>query len=429
MKDWRSTWVPDEGIKPQSGGQGTVRKVLRGDGVAGALKVMHADSISSERRTRFRKEVAILQSLALIGIPRMLDHNIAESDQQEELWFVQEWIDGATFTRYQDRPLPLAAALQQTHALARIVKSCHELGVLHRDIKPENLILAESGALTLVDFGIAWLAPERRPEKDHLTKAGQELGNRFLRLPELAAGGDKADSRTDLTFVVGMFFFMITGKAPRQLSDAHGKKPHQALDAYLPKDAMQDDYTASRLMSFFEVGFSFSIKLRFQTADDLIAMLDSISNKPQPKLEPWLDQEAQFDRLMLEHEIGQRHETIAKFRKISEKFYLGIQTRVAAKGILAVPHAGLVVVSGQQVDMPIEFRSETMQTKVRTSHKLRMFDDSKVEALSSTGNGLQRYYEGYLADMDGLERACLNHVDAYAGAVFAELARQVQAKR
>ena len=50
---------------------------------------------------------------------------------------------------------------------------------------------------------------------------GQDVGNRFLLLPELSAGGRlMQDSRSDLSFVTGILFYMLTGQDPDVLQAA-----------------------------------------------------------------------------------------------------------------------------------------------------------------------------------------------------------------
>ncbi|KAL2892875.1 Serine/threonine-protein kinase PEPKR2 [Bienertia sinuspersici] len=36
-----------------------------------------------------------------------------------------------------------------------VIKYCHDMGVVHRDVKPENILLTNSGAMKLADFGLA----------------------------------------------------------------------------------------------------------------------------------------------------------------------------------------------------------------------------------------------------------------------------------
>ncbi|KAK9930339.1 hypothetical protein M0R45_027378 [Rubus argutus] len=37
----------------------------------------------------------------------------------------------------------------------KVIKYCHDMGVVHRDIKPENILLSKAGKIKLADFGLA----------------------------------------------------------------------------------------------------------------------------------------------------------------------------------------------------------------------------------------------------------------------------------
>jgi serine/threonine protein kinase len=70
--------------------------------------------------------------------------------------------------------------------------------VTHRDIKPANVALRNDDITkpVLVDFGLSF----NDSDADDLTRVGEEVGNRFLRLPEHAFGERGAAS--DVAIVI-----------------------------------------------------------------------------------------------------------------------------------------------------------------------------------------------------------------------------------
>ncbi len=58
-------------------------------------------------------------------------------------------------------------------------------------------------------------------------KKGVELGNRFLRLPELSKGTDVTVSSSDITFLVGILFYLVTNQHPHILLNEDGLQPHK----------------------------------------------------------------------------------------------------------------------------------------------------------------------------------------------------------
>jgi serine/threonine-protein kinase len=154
-------------------------------------------------------------------------------------------------------------ALNISRELARIVERCHEAGVGHRDIKPDNIIIDPSTShLILVDFGTAWYAAGEDGPDAFRTDWGQELGNWFLRIPDLAAGRDRRDLRKDLVFIVGVLFYLLTGRTPRVLADERTRPPHESLAESVP-DSLTSSSEWKFIKRFFEVGFQASIDHRF----------------------------------------------------------------------------------------------------------------------------------------------------------------------
>ena len=276
---WMRNWVVVGGAATQAGGQGTVTKVRqRADNTLGALKELHSAHLKNrERRQRMRREVEALQRVAGEGVTAVLDSNIEQADNPHvRLYVVAEWIEGPTLERYVgNKPRTVEEAIDITRALATIVGRCHGQDVYHRDVKPENIIIdPKTQQPTLVDFGIAWAKDDEQGLK---TQAGQELGNRFLRLPELLAGRDKRDPRSDVTFVVGILFYLLSGRYPRTLLDENGRPPQIALADYFPS-AIKADPRWSQLNSIFQKGFQQALDDRFQSIDELIAHLDAVTD-------------------------------------------------------------------------------------------------------------------------------------------------------
>lgn len=284
--NWSDTWQPEHTPATRSGGQGRVLRVRnRETGECGALKILHDHAQRDrERRFRLQAEVEALRLLDGRRVPRVLTSNTMDWEQNDvDLYAVLEWIDGCTLGEYIQRtgPLELTAGLDLALLLAKAVEELHELGIHHRDLKPDNIILqnGDPAKPVLVDFGQAWSSQQREGVEGFETEAGQEMGNRFLRLPEHAPGAAKRDPRSDITLLVGVLLFLLTGRAPRLLRDATDRPPHEvALDSFLP--ATRHDHRWSPLERFFRHGFQVSIESRIPSAATLTQTLTVIRDLP-----------------------------------------------------------------------------------------------------------------------------------------------------
>jgi serine/threonine protein kinase len=238
------------------------------------LKVLRENR--QERRERMRREIACYETLDHPRIPRLVDSNVIVFDQPGVIpYLVSEYVGGQHLEDYviQRGYLRPAEAFEITLQLLDAVAYAHSHETVHRDIKPTNIVLRdnESSAPVLVDFGMSFYEGE-----DRLTPRSQEVGNRFLRLPEFSASStNKRDPRSDVTLVAGILFYMLTGINPRNLRDEHGAGPHQTPVARTAL-ARHSDIDLPRLLDVFDRAFDQVIHARFDSADAFSAALKTI---------------------------------------------------------------------------------------------------------------------------------------------------------
>lgn len=234
----------------------------------------------TKNRKRFYREVSAYKTLESKYVPTLLwDNADAWEDKDTPLALVTDWVEGETLQRRVRRqPLALADALELGLLLCNAVAECHDAEVFHRDIKPANVMLAAGDTRhpRLVDFGMSYLALE---DAQDLTRF-EEIGNRFLRLPEHARGGDSHGPVADVTHVAGLIFYGLTGVEPTVLVDGDGRAPHQRPEATQKLRHVADESTRVKLMGLFDRAFTQPVSLRYQTAEDLAAAIESILRPP-----------------------------------------------------------------------------------------------------------------------------------------------------
>lgn len=404
---WTRKWDLLE-EKPRRGGQSLVRKVKNFEtGGIGALKELELESDNDERRARLAREVFALKTLNVSGVPKILDDNTAHYKEREtRLYVVMEWIEGP---RLQDvvsgGPLGLDEAIPAAVCLASILQKCHSAGIVHRDVKPDNVILRNGklSDLVLVDFGLA-RQQDSEVTVDFGTSQGEDMGSRFLRLPEAAPGMHAMDERSDITSLVGVLFYMITGVAPRQLEDSKGSAPHEALADKIPS-AVRNDKRWPRLSRVFRTAFQIPIHQRFQTLEQLEVSLrmvteDQASGSNDAAMK---DESDKLAELMSSSRIVQRDKIrksmVGAHRKFIEQFVLPSGVVMGGSG----PNSSDF---GRKVETHFYIHREGNPDIQAKFTIITITDGSNISAsFGVEGGALEQYYEGLVADNESLLEA------------------------
>jgi len=171
-----------------------------------AIKVLNSELNDPEVAKRFRAEAITVARLSHPGIATI--YELFEHDGQ---WLmVMEFVKGETLERLVERAGPLTAerAAELVMQALGALTHAHSLGVVHRDLKPANLMLTDSGAVKIMDFGIA-----RVSGSEHLTNAGFMMGTPAYMAPEQVLG-QEVDARADLYAIGVVLYRVTTGRLP-----------------------------------------------------------------------------------------------------------------------------------------------------------------------------------------------------------------------
>jgi serine/threonine protein kinase len=168
-----------------------------------ALKMLRQVLFSTaEARLRFKNEAAIASLLDHPNIVPILE--IGKSEGQPYL--TMKLIRGGSLAdRVATGALPLREAAELMVLIARAVHFAHQHGVLHRDLKPPNILLDETGAPWLTDFGLAKLLDGNSGNTLTQTIAGTP----DYMSPEQAAGRRKEISTATDVWALGVILVRI----------------------------------------------------------------------------------------------------------------------------------------------------------------------------------------------------------------------------
>ncbi len=216
-------------------GEGATSKVYQGvhptlNRVVAIKMLSHALVYDRTFKDRFLQEARTIAGLTHPNIVQIYD--------TEESWatyfIVMEKVSGTDLQKLLKAKKVMAPeeAIEILGQMAEALAYAHESGIVHRDVKPANCAVDESGAVKLMDFGIARRIP-KRPAAQKRAKI-VEGTPRYL-APE-AAVGRPVDGRADIYSLGIMAFEMVTGRVPfysetiRELLQMHVRKKPPAID-------------------------------------------------------------------------------------------------------------------------------------------------------------------------------------------------------
>ncbi|MBI2900252.1 MAG: tetratricopeptide repeat protein [Planctomycetes bacterium] len=185
-----------------SGGMGMVFRAWDPDlGRWVALKFLK--QIGDEKaRAFFRREAQLAASLDHPNIAKI--YEVGEHDGNP--FIAMQFVDGETLSKAK---LKAEERLRAAGKIAEAVRFAHDRGVIHRDLKPANVMVEKSGAVYVMDFG---LAKETAVEGESLTGTNVVVGTPNYMAPEQARG--RAEKASDLYGIGAILYELVTGRPP-----------------------------------------------------------------------------------------------------------------------------------------------------------------------------------------------------------------------
>ncbi|WP_437081110.1 serine/threonine-protein kinase [Streptomyces sp. enrichment culture] len=144
-----------------------------------AVKVFRPED-ETQAEKRFTDEGRLLAQLQHPGLVTVYD----SGQEDGQPYLVMQLIKGPTLgRRIAVAPMRPAEVCRIGSALASALAHVHAAGVIHRDVKPSNILLDETGAPHLTDFGISRLL-----DSTTHTSTGELVGTAAYMAPEQVLG-------------------------------------------------------------------------------------------------------------------------------------------------------------------------------------------------------------------------------------------------
>lgn len=169
------------------------------------LKPQHA--ADEEARRRFLREGYVANSVGHPNVRVVLD----DDEALGSAYLVMELLNGKSFSDLRTLHggnLPPRAVLEAMMTVLEVLAVAHAKGIIHRDIKPANVFLTDSGAVKVLDFGIADMREGLRRSSVELTFVGSPA---YSAPEQVRADPSEVGPWTDVWGVGATMFRLLSG--------------------------------------------------------------------------------------------------------------------------------------------------------------------------------------------------------------------------
>ena len=260
---------PPRDVRPQEGngpGPGAIRRVGRyrivgelGRGGMGvvlraiqetpkrevAIKLIKPELFGRASDERLEREAEMLGRLRHAGIAPIIEAGRAPvvddvGTSEDRPFIAMELVEGVPLNAFaESRRLLTRDRVGILAGLCDALQHAHQRGVVHLDLKPANILVDESGAARVLDFGVAKALDQSVEAR--LAEGGSVVGTLAYMPPEQLTGHlSDLDTRADIYALGAVGFELLTGQPPRRMQSmrvearAGGGDAHQAArDALL----------------------------------------------------------------------------------------------------------------------------------------------------------------------------------------------------
>ncbi|GAA2263258.1 MULTISPECIES: protein kinase domain-containing protein [Kitasatospora] len=178
-----------------------------------AVKLLRSELAQDDvARLRFTREAHAVAALNHHSIVSVYDTGEEELAGDSTPYIVMELVEGRTVRELliDEEAPPVDQALIITAGVLEALAYSHRNGIVHRDIKPANVIITSTGAVKVMDFGIARALTGGATT---MTQTGMVMGTPQYLSPEQALG-KPVDHRSDLYAAGCMLYELLTLRPP-----------------------------------------------------------------------------------------------------------------------------------------------------------------------------------------------------------------------
>ena len=257
-----------------------------------AVKILKAELNNDEEFVaRFKREGI---SVAKLSHPNIVNvHDVGTEDNTN--FIVMEYINGKTLKQLIKENTRISAdkTLDISLQIAKALECAHKNNIIHRDIKPDNILITEDNIVKVMDFGIAKVS-----DAQTITNSDKVIGTAHYFSPEQAKG-NFVDGRTDIYSLGIVMYEMVTGKVPYNADSAITIAMMHIQEPVIPPKEVILDLPQNINQAILKAVEKEPIN-RFQTATEMVDILDSIKKDPNFNLNSRADDATKLmDRVVI----------------------------------------------------------------------------------------------------------------------------------
>jgi serine/threonine-protein kinase len=190
-----------------------------------------------------------------------------------------EYVDGITLRDIvqNEGPIPPRKAIEIIADACQALNFSHQHGIIHRDVKPANIMISKTGAVKVMDFGIA----RALSDSHSVTQTAAVIGTAQYLSPEQARG-DSVDARSDVYSLGCVLYEILTGEPPCVGDSPVAVAYQHVREAPVPPSARHEGLSPD-LDAVVLKALAKNPDNRYQTAAEMRADLIRVHNGESPE--------------------------------------------------------------------------------------------------------------------------------------------------
>jgi serine/threonine-protein kinase len=213
-----------------------------------AIKLLKADLASDPSfEVKFRQEAQNSARMTHPTIVRVYDTGEEESidangNHRRTPFIIMEFVKGTVLRDLMfARKLTIPESVGYAEGILTALEFSHRAGIIHRDIKSANIMITDTGAVKVMDFGIARAMSDSSATQSHTQGI---VGTAQYFSPEQARG-ETVDARTDLYSTGVLLYEMLAGQPPFSGETAVSVAYQHVNELVTPPSAHNSNISAS----------------------------------------------------------------------------------------------------------------------------------------------------------------------------------------